>query len=93
MQIKNRLILYLKKITHFKLLNWLNINSLILTNNKINIMKKSNGILLAFLFAIITTLSSCEAIGGIFKAGIWVGVVVVVLIVGIILWIISKAKK
>jgi uncharacterized membrane protein YdbT with pleckstrin-like domain len=56
-------------------------------------MKKNNGFFLAFLFAIIITLSSCEAIGGIFKAGIWVGVVVVVLIVGIILWIISKAKK
>ncbi len=56
-------------------------------------MKKSNGFLMAFLFAAITTLSSCEAIGGIFKAGIWVGVFVVVLVVGIILWIVSKARN
>ncbi len=56
-------------------------------------MKKSNGIVLAFLFAIITTMSSCAAIGGIFKAGIWVGVLVVVLVVGLILWIVGKSRK
>ena len=56
-------------------------------------MKKSNGILLACLFAVITTMSSCAAIEGIFKAGVWVGVLVVVLIVGIIFWIIGKARK
>lgn len=56
-------------------------------------MKKYNGILLAALFFIITTMSSCAAIEGIFKAGVWVGVLVVVLIVGIIFWIIGKARK
>ncbi|MEO5782046.1 MAG: hypothetical protein ABIQ07_02175 [Ginsengibacter sp.] len=56
-------------------------------------MKKSNGILLACLLAVMTTMSSCDAIAGIFKAGIWVGVLVVVLIVGIIFWIIGKARK
>lgn len=60
--------------------------------NKLYSMKKNNGILLACLFAIIT-MSSCEAIGGIFKAGVWVGVLVVVLVVGIILWVIGKARK
>lgn len=48
---------------------------------------------MAFLFAAITTFSSCAAIGGIFKAGIWVGVFVVILVVGIILWIVSKARN
>lgn len=56
-------------------------------------MKKSNGILLAALFFVLTTMSSCEVIGGIFKAGVWVGVLLVVLVVGIILWIIGKARK
>ena len=65
----------------------------LLLNKKINIMKKSNGILLACLFVVITTMSSCAAIEGIFKAGVWVGVLVVVLIVGIIFWIIGKARK
>lgn len=60
--------------------------------NKID-MKKNNGNLLAFLFVIITTMSSCEAIGGIFKAGVWVGVLVVVLVVGVILWLVGKSRK
>lgn len=37
------------------------------------------------------TLTSCQAIAGIFKAGIWVGVIVVVVIVAIIFWLIRKA--
>lgn len=56
-------------------------------------MKKSNGILWASLFFLITTLSSCEIIGGIFKAGVWVGVLLVILVIGIIFWIIGKARK
>jgi hypothetical protein len=39
------------------------------------------------------TLSSCEAIASIFKAGVWVGVIIVVVIIVIILWLISKAGK
>ncbi|MEO9033586.1 MAG: hypothetical protein ABI285_10130 [Ginsengibacter sp.] len=39
------------------------------------------------------TLTSCQAIAGIFKAGIWVGIVIVVVIVAIIFWLISKAGK
>ncbi len=56
-------------------------------------MKKNNGILLATLFFALTMMSSCEAIGGIFKAGVWVGILVVVLVVGIIIWVIGKARK
>ena len=56
-------------------------------------MKRSNGLLLAAMFFVITTMSSCEVIGGIFKAGVWVGVLLVVLVVGIILWVIGKARK
>ena len=35
-------------------------------------------------------LSSCEVIGGIFKAGMWSGILIVVAIVGVIIFIISK---
>lgn len=48
---------------------------------------------LILLFVLITTLSSCEAIASIFKAGVWVGVLIVVVIIGIILWLIGKARK
>ncbi|TCO23623.1 hypothetical protein EV200_10589 [Pedobacter psychrotolerans] len=43
--------------------------------------------LIAFLC---TTLSSCELVGGIFKAGVWVGVIVVVVVVALLIWILSK---
>lgn len=38
-------------------------------------------------------LQGCAVIGGIFKAGVWVGVIIVVIIVIIIGVIVSKSKK
>lgn len=46
-----------------------------------------------FLLAAIPTLSSCDAIGTIFKAGMWWAFILVFLVVALILWIVSKAKK
>ncbi|MFD2284575.1 hypothetical protein [Pedobacter petrophilus] len=43
--------------------------------------------LIAFLC---TTLSSCELVGGIFKAGLWSGIIVVVIVVALLIWILSK---
>ena len=34
-------------------------------------------------------LSSCQAIGDIFKAGVWVGIVAVIVVVAVVVWIIS----
>ena len=46
---------------------------------------------LAFLIAFITVaFSSCQAIGDIFKAGVWSGIIIVVIIVAIIIWIFSR---
>lgn len=42
------------------------------------------------LLAILISLSSCELIGDIFKAGMWTGIIVVVLVVGLIIFVISK---
>jgi hypothetical protein len=42
------------------------------------------------LLAILITLSSCEVIGGIFKAGVWVGVLAVVGVVALVFFLISK---
>ena len=39
-----------------------------------------------------TFLAGCSAIAGIFNAGMWFGIIGVVLVVGIIIWIISKAS-
>jgi len=54
---------------------------------------KKNNFLLAFLLAALPVLSSCQAIADIFKAGVWVGVILVVLVIVIILWLVGKAKK
>ena len=38
-----------------------------------------------------TALGGCELAGDIFKAGVWVGVLLVVGAVGLIIWLISRA--
>jgi hypothetical protein len=48
---------------------------------------------LSFLVFLSLLLSSCNAIAGIFKAGMWVGIIGVVILVALILWLIGKAKK
>ncbi|WP_423147352.1 phosphatidate cytidylyltransferase [Rubrolithibacter danxiaensis] len=41
-------------------------------------------------FGLIMLLSSCEVIGDIFKAGVWVGVIIVVVVIALIIWLIRK---
>lgn len=45
---------------------------------------------LVTLFLLLVSFSSCELIGGIFKAGVWAGVLMVAAVIGIIIFIISK---
>ncbi|QQL49501.1 hypothetical protein [Mucilaginibacter ginkgonis] len=42
------------------------------------------------LALMVMMLSSCSVIEGIFKAGVWVGVIIVVVILALIIWIVSK---
>lgn len=57
-------------------------------------MKRNNLLsLLATTLILSVSLTSCEAIAGIFKAGIWFGIIGVVIVVVIIFWLIGKAKK
>jgi hypothetical protein len=37
-------------------------------------------------------LSSCAIVGGIFKAGVWVGVLIVVFILAIIIWLVTRSS-
>jgi TRAP-type C4-dicarboxylate transport system permease large subunit len=47
-----------------------------------------------FFFALaIFFLSSCQAIGDIFKAGVWVGVLIVVGVVALIIYLLSRSNK
>jgi hypothetical protein len=50
-------------------------------------MKKWN--ILIFALAIVG-LSGCSVISGIFKAGVFVGVLAVIAVIGIIIWIFSQ---
>jgi hypothetical protein len=44
------------------------------------------------LFVATVTLAGCELIGGIFKAGVWVGVIGVFVVIGLLVWFLSKAR-
>jgi TRAP-type C4-dicarboxylate transport system permease large subunit len=48
----------------------------------------------SYLFLILSTLAltGCEAIGDIFKAGVWTGVLLVILVIGIIVWFVTRSK-
>ena len=53
----------------------------------------NNSALILALILISTTLTSCEAIAGIFKAGMWVGVIGVILVVVLILYFVGKGRR
>jgi cytosine/uracil/thiamine/allantoin permease len=52
------------------------------------IMKKYSSLALVAIFA--STLTSCELVEGIFKAGVWTGIIVVVVVLALIIWLVSK---
>jgi hypothetical protein len=41
----------------------------------------------------VTAVPGCAVVGGIFKAGVWVGVLGIVFLVAIILWIIRRSSN
>jgi hypothetical protein len=53
---------------------------------------KRNALVYGSLFFFLSLLSSCAVIGGIFKAGVWVGILIVVVIIGLIVWLISRGR-
>jgi len=52
-------------------------------------MKKLN---IAFLAALVTTMSSCEVIGGIFKAGAYTAIIGIIIVIALIFWIFSMFR-
>jgi hypothetical protein len=56
-------------------------------------IKPFNTVTVVGLFAITFLLSSCEAIAGIFKAGMGFGIFIVVAIIAVIVFIAMKAGK
>ena len=54
---------------------------------------QKNAVIYSSLIMLALTLSSCEVVGGIFKAGIWTGIIVVVLVVALIIWLINRGRR
>jgi hypothetical protein len=47
---------------------------------------------LLLVVLLLVPLAGCEVIGGIFKAGVWVGVILAALVVVGIVWMVTKAR-
>ncbi|HEU0064500.1 MAG TPA: phosphatidate cytidylyltransferase [Flavisolibacter sp.] len=54
-------------------------------------MKKYS--LLSGLAMIAMAFSSCQVVGGIFKAGVWVGIIIVVLVILLIIWLVGRGRS
>ncbi len=56
-------------------------------------MNKVSFSLATVMIILMTSLSSCSAIGGIFKAGIWTGVIGIALVVFLVIYLISRSRR
>ena len=57
-------------------------------------MKKYFSFLIAaILVMLMPVFSGCSVIEGIFKAGVWTGILIVVVIIALIIFLISRSKK
>ncbi len=52
-------------------------------------MKKLSAGYLIGLLCLLLTFTGCEIVGGIFKAGVWVGIILVVIVIVVILRLMS----
>jgi hypothetical protein len=48
--------------------------------------------LLLFLVACASA-SGCHVVGGIFKAGLWVGIIMAVIVVALVMFVVNKARS
>ncbi|UOR04975.1 hypothetical protein MUN82_18810 [Hymenobacter aerilatus] len=56
-------------------------------------MKNYRFLLPLFLFVLMFSVSSCDAIVGIFKAGAWTAVVGIFLVVLLLWWIVNRMRR
>jgi hypothetical protein len=56
-------------------------------------ISKKNLSLLTLLTILAVSSAGCEVVGGIFKAGMWVGVIMVALILVVVFWIMGKMRR
>ena len=63
------------------------------TNKLKSSVMKNHILRIAMLLVMLLSVTSCEVIGDIFQAGMSVGIFLVILIVAIVIWIISKFRN
>ena len=56
-------------------------------------MNLSRYSLFFFLCVLATTLTGCDAIAGIFKAGAYTGIIAVVVVLLIVFWLVNKMRR
>jgi hypothetical protein len=56
-------------------------------------MDRARLLSLSLLLILATQVAGCELAAGIFKAGMWVGIIMVVLVIGLIAWLVSRVKS
>lgn len=56
-------------------------------------MKRHQLTLLSVLFVFLISMTSCEVVGGIFKAGMWTSVIIIVAIVAIVLYFLRGRRR
>lgn len=55
---------------------------------------KSLGLSQVFMFLVmLITFTGCDVVVGIFEAGMWVGIILVILIVFLVIWLIRKFMR
>lgn len=54
---------------------------------------KQYSLLWLCILAVAMMLTSCEVIGDIFQAGIWVGIILVVAVVLLIIWLVGRFRR
>ena len=56
-------------------------------------MKNFQGYFFALMMVMMVTFSSCDLIGGVFKAGMWAAVIIIVLVILVITWLFRKMRR
>jgi hypothetical protein len=59
--------------------------------DKVKDTMRQSPILSITLVISIVSLAGCEIAGNIFKAGVWVGAILVIGIIGLVIWMLTKA--
>jgi hypothetical protein len=53
---------------------------------------KHSSYLCVLLFLSVVAVTGCEVIGDIFQAGVWTGILLVILVIGAIVWLLTRSK-